>query len=68
MNSYELCVWYSETRVINAQNPAQAKKMACSDGSRKHPDFGGVHAVEVIKINNTWTDVKTWRYSGQIGR
>jgi hypothetical protein len=63
MNNYELCVWYSETKTIEAPNATAAKKIACEEGWKQHGSLGGVYAVEIIKINDTWTDPDTWSYS-----
>jgi hypothetical protein len=63
MNRYELCVWYNETRTIQATNAKAAEELACKEGWERHRKLGGVQAVEVIKINGKWTDPRIWKYS-----
>ena len=66
MSKYEMCVWYNETVTMTANSADEAEKMACADGWARHGMLGGVHAVEVIKIDDCWTPTETWRYSGRI--
>ena len=65
MNSYEICVWYCETRTIQAPTAKAADEIAVSEGWTRHGNMGGVHATEIIKVNGEWTDPATWKYSAK---
>ena len=65
MNEYEVCVWYCETRTIEACSAEEVSELACKEGWTRHKNLGGVHDVEIIKVNGEWTDPSTWKYSAQ---